>query len=230
MNLARRLAAETLGTALLLIAVVGSGIMGDRLSHGNAAITLLANSMATGAALVVLITLFGPISGAHFNPVVTLAMALRGAVPWRDVVPYLIAQFAGAVAGVAAAHAMFELPLLSRSHQVRIGTGQLLSEGIAAFGLLIVVLACARRHKRSAAVMVASWIFGAYWFTASTSFANPAVTVARCLTDTFAGIRPADVPGFIIAQCVGAGAALMLWGWIDPADGAEPSQTPEPQS
>jgi glycerol uptake facilitator-like aquaporin len=215
-NLSRRLVAEALGTALLLAAVVGSGIMGERLASGNAAIALLANTLATGAALVALILAFGPVSGAHFNPAVTLADAWQGGLPWREVLPYVAAQFAGAVAGVAGADGMFGEPVFSWSHHARHGFGQVLSEVIATFGLLAVISACARRNPTATPFAVGSYIAAAYWFTASTSFANPAVTVARSLTDTFAGIRPADVPAFIAAQLVGAAAATLLMRWLVP--------------
>ena len=217
MTLARRLAAEGVGTAMLLAAVVGSGIMGQRLADGNVAIALLANTVATGAALVALILTFGPISGAHFNPAVTLADASQGGVSWREAQGYVLAQVVGAVVGVAIGDLMFGERAFSFSQHVRQGPGQLLSEFIATFGLLSVVWGCSR--LRSAAVVpfaVGAYITAAYWFTASTSFANPAVTIARCLTDTFAGIRPTDVPGFIMAQLIGAAAATGLFRWLVP--------------
>jgi glycerol uptake facilitator-like aquaporin len=214
----QRVVAEAVGTALLLAAVVGSGIMGERLAGGNVGLALLANTVATGAALVALILTFGPISGAHFNPAVTLADAVQGGIAWRDVPPYLGAQVVGAFAGVAAAHVMFEAPLFFASRHVRAGGAQAFSEFVATFGLLAVIWGCAR--LRSAATVpfaVAAYITAAYWFTASTSFANPAVTLARSATDTFAGIRPADAPAFIAAQLVGAACATLLFRWLVPA-------------
>jgi glycerol uptake facilitator-like aquaporin len=216
-DLARRVVAEALGTALLLAAVVGSGIMGERLAGGNAAIALLANTVATGAALVALILTFGPISGAHFNPAVTLADAALGGLAWRVVPLYLGAQIAGAFLGVVAAHAMFELPLLSASQHVRAGPAQLFSELVATFGLLSVIWGLVRRKSTAVPFAVGAYITAAYWFTASTSFANPAVTLARAASDTFAGIRPADAPGFIVAQLLGAAAATALFRWLAPA-------------
>jgi glycerol uptake facilitator-like aquaporin len=216
-TLVRRLAAEACGTALLLAAVVGSGIMGERLAAGNVAVALLANTLATGAALVALILTFGPVSGAHFNPAVTVADASQGGVPWSDVVPYALAQIAGAVAGVALADAMFGEPVFAWSRHARSGFPQALSEGVATFGLLTVIWGCARQRAAAVPFAVAAYIMAAYWFTASTSFANPAVTVARCLTDTFAGIRPADVPAFVLAQSLGATAATLFMRWLVPA-------------
>jgi glycerol uptake facilitator-like aquaporin len=213
----RRIAAEAVGTALLLAAVVGSGIMGDRLAGGNTAIALLANTLATGATLVAIILTFGPISGAHFNPAVTLADAWQGGLPWREAPGYIAAQILGAFAGVAAAHLMFGKPLFSVSSHIRAGGAQVFSEFIATFGLLAVVWGCARSRSSAAPFGVAAWIIGAYWFTASTSFANPAVTLARAASDTFAGIRPADAPGFILAQLAGAAAATLLFGWMSPS-------------
>ena len=201
---------------MLLAAVVGSGIMGERLAGGNVAVALLANTIATGAALVALILTFGPISGAHFNPAVTLADASQGGVPWRDVPFYIAAQVLGAFAGVAAAHIMFELPLFFASRHVRSGPAQAFSEFVATFGLLAVIWGCARLRSPAVPFAVASYITAAYWFTASTSFANPAVTLARSATDTFAGIRPADAPLFIVAQLVGALAATALFRWLVP--------------
>jgi glycerol uptake facilitator-like aquaporin len=212
----RRLAAEAIGTALLLAAVVGSGIMGERLAGGNMAVALLANTLATGAALVALILTFGSISGAHFNPAVTLADAARGGLAWGDVAPYVVAQIAGAFAGVAAAHVMFEAPLFFASRHARSGPAQMFSEFVATFGLLAVIWGCARVRSDAIPFAVAAYITAAYWFTASTSFANPAVTLARSATDTFAGIRPADAPAFIVAQLLGAGAATALFGWLTP--------------
>jgi glycerol uptake facilitator-like aquaporin len=217
MTLPRRLAGEALGTAFLLIAVVGSGIMAERLAGGNAALALLANSLATGGALVALIITFGPISGAHFNPAVTVALAARGALKWADVPSYVIVQFAAAIAGVAAAHAMFGLPLLEWSHKARPGLAQMWAEFIATFGLLAIVLSCVASASRSVPYAVAAYITGAYWFTSSTSFANPAVTLARAASDTFAGIRPADAPGFIVAQLAGGAAATAVFRWLVPA-------------
>src|SRR5581483_11875354 len=216
-SLGRRLTAEGVGTALLLAAVVGSGIMGERLADGNVAVALLANTLATGAALVALILTFGPISGAHFNPAVTLADASQGGVSWREARAYIAVQLVGAVIGVAVADLMFDERMFSLSRHLRHGPGQLLSEFVATFGLLAMVWGCSR--LRSAIVVpfaVAAYITAAYWFTASTSFANPAVTIARSLTDTFAGIRPADVPGFIVAQLLGAVAATALFQWLVP--------------
>jgi glycerol uptake facilitator-like aquaporin len=216
MTTARKVVSEALGTALLLVAVVGSGIMGDRLAGGNVAIALLANTIATGTALVVLILTFGPISGAHFNPVVTVADASQGGVPWRLVPGYCVAQIAGGALGVIAAHVMFELPLLQVSAHTRSGAAQAFSEFVATFGLLAVIGSCSRRRAETVPFAVGLYITGAYWFTASTSFANPAVTVARALTDTFAGIRPADVPVFIAAQVAGGAVATMLFAWLLP--------------
>lgn len=216
-NLTRRLAAEGVGTAMLLATVVGSGIMGERLAGGNVAVALLANTLATGAALVALILTFGPISGAHFNPAVTLADASQGGLPWREVPGYVTAQLVGAVAGVAAADVMFELPVFFVSRKVRAGGAQMFSEFVATFGLLAVIWGCARLRSAAIPFAVAAYITAAYWFTASTSFANPAVTLARALSDTFAGIRPADVPGFIAAQFAGAAAATALFRWLVPA-------------
>jgi glycerol uptake facilitator-like aquaporin len=208
-SLARRAVAEGLGTALLLAAVVGSGIMGERLAGGNVAIALLANSIATGGALVALIVAFGPRSGAHFNPIVTLALALRGEVAKRDVVPYLAAQAVGALLGVLAAHAMFELPILQVGEKLRSGPAQWWSEVVATFGLVLVVLSCDRARPWAAPLAVGGYITAAYWFTASTSFANPAVTLARGFTTTFAGIRPEDLLPFTLAQLLGAGFAVL---------------------
>src|SRR3989454_1001954 len=216
---ARRLAAEATGSALLLAAVVGSGIMGERLAGGNVAVALLANTLATGAALVALILTFGPISGAHFNRVVTLADASQGGLAWRDVPGYVAAQTAGAFAGVAAANLMFGLPVFFGSHHARHGAAQLLSEFVATFGLLAVIWRCARLRPAAVPLAVAAYITAAYWFTASTSFATPAVTLARSASDTFAGIRPADVPGFVMAQLVGGVAATLMFRWLVPVPG-----------
>ena len=215
-DLAHRLAAEAVGSAFLLAAVVGSGIMGERLAGGNTAVALLANTLATGAALVALILTFGPISGAHFNPAVTLAEASQGGLPWRDVPGYVAVQVIGAFAGVAAANVMFELPPFFASRHARHGPAQMFSEFVATFGLLAVIWGCARRRAAAVPFAVAAYITAAYWFTASTSFANPAVTLARAASDTFAGIRPADVPGFVLAQLVGAAGATALFRWLQP--------------
>jgi glycerol uptake facilitator-like aquaporin len=212
----RRIAAEAVGTALLLAAVVGSGIMGERLAGGNAALALLANAIATGAALVALILAFGPVSGAHFNPAVTVADAAAGGIHWREVPAYVLAQVAGAFAGVALGNAMFAEPVFAASRHSRSGAGQMLGEFVATFGLLGVIWGIARTRPAAAPYAVAAWITGAYWFTSSTSFANPAVTLARAATDTFAGIRAADVPGFVVAQALGAAAATLLFGWLLP--------------
>lgn len=212
MTLSRRLASETLGSALLLAAVVGSGIMAERLAGGNAALALLANTLAIGAALAVLIHVFIPLSGAHFNPLVTLSVAGERGLAWKEVPLYLLAQSAGALAGVALANLMFDLPAFSASRHIRSGPSQWLGEAVATFGLLLVVRA-RPTHKPLA---VAAYIFAASWFTPSTSFANPAVTLARSLTDTFTGIRPADVPGFVVAQIAGLSAALAVTRWLFP--------------
>jgi len=209
--------AEAIGTALLLAAVVGSGIMAERLSGGNIAIALLANAMATGAALVALILTFGSISGAHFNPAVTIADASQGGLSWREVPAYIMAQIIGAFAGVASAHLMFGLPLFFASHHVRSGLAQMFSEFVASFGLLAVIWGCVRFRAQMVPFAVAAYITAAYWFTASTSFANPAVTLARSASDTFAGIEPVDAPGFIIAQLAGAMGATLLFRWLIPA-------------
>jgi glycerol uptake facilitator-like aquaporin len=202
--------AELVGTALLLATVVGSGIMGERLAEGNAALALLANSLATGFALVALIVAFAARSGAHFNPVVTLAFALRAGFPWRQAAPYIVAQLIGAVLGMLVAHAMFDLPLLQTSSNLRTGPGQWWSEAIATFGLVFVVLSCDREPPWSAPLAVGAYIAAAYWFTASTSFANPAVTLARGFTATFSGIEPSGIPAFVLAQLAGAAFALLL--------------------
>jgi glycerol uptake facilitator-like aquaporin len=214
---ARRIAAETLGTSLLLAAVVGSGVMGERLAGGNVAVALLANTLATGAMLVALILTFGPISGAHFNPAVTIADASQGGLPWREVPGYLAAQVGGAFAGVAAAHLMFSEPVFSASRHARAGGAQLFSEFIATFGLLCVIWGCVRGRASTVPFAVGAYITGAYWFTSSTSFANPAVTLARSASDTFAGIRPGDAPAFIVAQMAGAAAATFLFRWLVPS-------------
>jgi glycerol uptake facilitator-like aquaporin len=212
-----RIAAEFLGTAFLVAAVVGSGIMAERLADGNIALTLLANTIATGGALIALLLAFGPISGAHLNPVVSLAEAIEGGLGWRDAIFYIFIQILGGIAGTIAAHAMFGLPLVSLSHRVRGGPPQFLSEFIATFGLLSVIWGCSRSRPAAVPFAVGSYITAAYWFTASTSFANPAVTIARALSDTFAGIRPADVPSFLAAQVAGGIAATFLFRWLLPS-------------
>lgn len=222
--LSRRLAAEAVGSMLLLTAIVGSGIMGERLSGGNVGIALLANSLATGGALIALIMTFGPISGAHFNPAVTLSDALMGGLRWSEVFPYSSAQIVGAFAGVAVAHLMFGEPLLSASLHTRSGPAQAFSEVIATFGLLSVIWGVSRSRAEAVPYAVAAYIVGAYWFTSSTSFANPAVTLARSLTNTFAGIRPVDTPVFIVAQLVGAMSATVLFRWLMPASSAASDQ------
>lgn len=212
--LAQRAFSEWLGTAFLLAAVVGSGIMAQKLAGGNGAIALLCNTLPTGAILVVLILVFGPVSGAHFNPAVSLAFALRGELPWRSAVLYIVMQVTGGIAGVWAAHLMFELPLWQFSTTVRAGGGQLLAEAVATFGLLLTLLGCVARSPSAVPYAVGLYITSAYWFTASTSFANPAVTVARSLSDTFAGIAPAGVTAFIGAQLAGMLVAAVLGGWL----------------
>jgi glycerol uptake facilitator-like aquaporin len=214
LNVSRRLAAEWLGTAFLLAAVVGSGIMADRLAGGNVALALLCNTIPTGAILVVLILIFGSVSGAHFNPAVTLAFALGGELPWSIAGLYVAAQIAGGIAGVWIAHLMFELPVLQFSLTARTGAGQWLAEGVATFGLLLTIFGCLARAPAAVPYAVGLFITSAYWFTASTSFANPAVTIARSLSDTFAGIAPTGVPAFIAAQLAGAGAAVWLARWL----------------
>jgi glycerol uptake facilitator-like aquaporin len=208
--------AEAVGTAFLLAAVVGSGIMGVRLAGGNVGLALLANTLATGAALAALILTFGPISGAHFNPAVTLAEAWQSRLPWHEALVYWGAQVPGAFIGVAAAHLMFGEPLFAASHRARAGGAQVFSEFVATFGLVAVIQGCARLRPPAVPLAVAAYITAAYWFTASTSFANPAVTLARAATDTFTGIRAADVPGFIVAQVCGAAAATALFRWLLP--------------
>jgi glycerol uptake facilitator-like aquaporin len=212
----RALVAELVGTAMLLAAVVGSGIMGDRLAAGNVGLALLANSLATGAALVALILTFCPISGAHFNPAVSLADASQGGLSWKEAGRYAVAQFTGAVVGVAIANAMFGEPIYVWSRHARSGFPQILSETVATFGLLAVIWGGARRRPGTVPFAVGAYITAAYWFTSSTSFANPAVTLARSLTDTFTGIRPADVPGFLFGQAVGAFSATLLFRWLVP--------------
>jgi glycerol uptake facilitator-like aquaporin len=217
-SLPKRLSAEALGTALLLAAVAGSGIMAARLAGGNGAIALLCNTVATGAALVVLISVFAPLSGAHFNPAVTLYFALRREIAWRDAVLYAIVQIVAAVAGIWLAHAMFAMPILELSTKLRDGPSQWLSEFVATSGLLLTIAGCARKPDTTPA-LVGLYIAAAYWFTASTSFANPAVTLARALTNSFAGIHPASVPGFLIAQILAALAMYPATRWLfsDPA-------------
>jgi len=216
MTLARRLTAEAAGTALLLTAVVGSGIMGDRLAGGNVAVALLANTLATGAALVALILTLGSVSGAHLNPAVTVMDASQHGLAWREAAYYIAAQIAGAFVGVATAHLMFGEPLYSVSLHARSGGAQLFSEFIATFGLIGVIWGCVRSRPSAIPYAVGAYITGAYWFTASTSFANPAVTLARAATNTFAGIRPVDAPGFIAAQLLGAVCATLLFTWLLP--------------
>lgn len=216
MTLARRLVCEGLGSAMLLAVVVGSGIMAERLAGGNVALALLANTIATGAGLVALILMFGTISGAHFNPAVTLSEAWQKNMPASEVLPYIAVQLAGAFGGVAAAHLMFDATLFFASQHVRTGPAQWWSEFVATFGLIGVIIGCSRSRPAMTPFAVAAYITSAYWFTASTSFANPAVTLARSASDTFAGIRPADTPGFIIAQLLGAAAATLLFCWLYP--------------
>jgi glycerol uptake facilitator-like aquaporin len=213
-TLARRIAAELLGTALLLAVVIGSGIMGERLAGGNAAIALLGNTIATGAGLVVLIHMFGPVSGAHFNPAVTMAALIAREIKARTALIYVLAQFAGAAIGTWLAHAMFGEPILQLSHKLRAGPGQALSEFVATFGLIGTILSTQRTRPEFTPVAVGLYITAAYWFTASTSFANPAVTVARSLSDTFAGISPACVPLFVAAQITGTLAGIAAFGWL----------------
>jgi len=215
-GLVRRVVAEGLGTALLLAAVVGSGIMAQKLSGGNDALALLGNTLPTGAILVVLILIFAPLSGAHFNPAVSIAFALRRELPWRDAAAYMAAQIIGGVIGVWTAHLMFELPAWQVSLTMRTGAGQWLAEFVATFGLLLTILGCVARTPAAIPYAVGLYITAAYWFTASTSFANPAVTIARSISDTFAGIAPAAAPGFILAQLVGMLAAVMLARWLWP--------------
>jgi glycerol uptake facilitator-like aquaporin len=213
-SLSRRIAAEGLGTALLVATVVGSGIMGEKLAAGNVALALLGNTLPTGAILVVLILAFGPISGAHFNPAVSLVMSLRKEHPWREFWPYAAVQIVGACLGTLVAHAMFGLPLLELAVKSRTGAAQWFAEAVATFGLIVTILAVARFRSEAVPVAVGLYITAAYWFTASTSFANPAVTIARALTDSFAGIAPGDVPMFIVAQLTGALSGLGVMGWF----------------
>jgi glycerol uptake facilitator-like aquaporin len=216
-SLSRRAVAEFTGTAFLVSAVVGSGIMAERLANGNTALALLANTIATGAALVALIFTFGGISGAHFNPVVTVMDAFEGGLPWKETPHYLAAQILGGMSGAILAHLMFELPIISVSRHARGGPAQAFSEFIATFGLMSVIWGCSRLRSSAIPFAVGAYITAAYWFTASTSFANPAVTLARCLSDTFAGIRPSDAPPFIAAQFAGAVAATLLFRWLVPS-------------
>ena len=216
-DLRRRATAEALGTALLLATVVGSGIMAERLGGGSVALALLANSVATGAGLVAWILTFGPVSGAHLNPAVTLVEASQGSIAWRDVPAYVVAQLAGAFGGVLAAHGMFGLPLLTASAHACSGLHQLAGELVATFGLVLVIRACARKNAAAVPFAVGAYITAAYWFSSSTSFANPAVTLARAATDTFTGIRPADAPAFIVAQLLGAGLATATSRWLVPS-------------
>lgn len=216
-SLSRRLAAEFFGTAFLVAAVVGSGVMGERLANGNVALALLANTIATGAALIAIILTFGPISGAHLNPAVTLADAIERGLPWAEAWRYVLLQIVGGVTGAIAAHLMFGLPPIFLSHHVRSGAAQFLSEFVATSGLLSVIWGCSRARSSLVPFAVGAYITAAYWFTASTSFANPAVTIARTLSDTFAGIRPTDAPLFILAQLLGALAATFLFRWLVPS-------------
>lgn len=218
-DLRRALVAELIGTAFLLAAVVGSGIMADRLSGGNVGVALLANTVATGAGLVVLILSFADLSGAHFNPAVSLALALAREFPWRRLLPYAVVQTLGGSLGVVVANLMFELPPVVVSTKERAGGAQLLSEIVATFGLVAIIFAVARQRPSAVPYAVGAYITSAYWFTASTSFANPAVTFARTLSDTFAGIRPADAPGFVLAQLVGAALATAVFAWLLPRPG-----------
>lgn len=220
-TLARRLVAEFLGTAFLVAAVVGSGIMGERLAGGNVAIALLANALATGAALVAILFTFGPISGAHLNPAVSICDALEHGLAWREVPGYIAVQIAGGCIGAIAANVMFGLAPVSLSTRVRAGSAQRFSEFVATFGLLAVIWGCTRLRAAVAPFTVAAYIVAAYWFTASTSFANPAVTLGRTLSDTFAGIRPSDAPGFIAAQFTGAIAATIVFRWLVPSKRAD---------
>jgi len=222
--LARRVVAEFTGTLFLLAAIVGSGIMAERLAAGNIALALLCNSLATGAALIAILLAFGPISGAHLNPAVTLADAWVGGLPWRETPAYLLAQIMGAFAGVAIAHAMFGLAIFSISTHARAGHAQVFSEFVATFGLFAVIWGCGHGRHSAIPFAVGTYITAAYWFTGSTSFANPAVTLARTVTDTFTGIRPSDAPGFIVAQFIAAFAATLLFRWLAPM----PAKSSEP--
>jgi glycerol uptake facilitator-like aquaporin len=218
-DLARRSACESIGAAFLLATVIGSGVMALKLAGGNGALALLCNTIPTGAILTVLILVFGPLSGAHFNPAVSVAFALRGELPWGETAVYVGAQVIGGIAGVWAAHAMFELPLWQFSATERTGPGQWFAEAVATFGLLVTIFGCVARTPAAVPYAVGLYITAAYWFTASTSFANPAVTIARSLSDTYAGIAPAGAPAFIAAQAVGMLAAVALGCWLWPAKG-----------
>ena len=218
-DMRRRLVGECLGTAILLATVVGSGIMGETLAAGNDAIALLGNTIATGAILTVLILIFGPISGAHFNPAVTLSFLLQGQIKSSHAIFYILTQLLGGILGMLAAHAMFDLPLAQLSTNERNGSGQWLSEAIATFGLVVTILGCIRFRPEAVAYAVGLYITAGYWFTASTSFANPAVTIARAFTDTFSGVDLANVPAFIMAQLTGATLATILFGWLNGANG-----------
>jgi len=228
MNMPRRLAAEGIGSLLLAATVVGSGVMAERLSAGNTAVALLANTGATVAVLAVLVALFAPVSGAHFNPAVTLVQAIRRAVTWQEAIAYGSVQIVGCCAGALLAHAMFELPLIQHSLHARAGPAQCLSEGVATFGLLLVILGC--RRSEDVPWMVAAWIGAAYWFTASTSFANPAITIARSLSDTFAGIRPQDAPAFILSQLTGALLAYFVAPRLFSVQGSAQSAPPNDEA
>jgi glycerol uptake facilitator-like aquaporin len=220
--LSRRLFAEALGTSFLLATVVGSGIMGEMLAGGNVALALLGNTLPTGAILVVLILILSSVSGAHFNPAVSFAFALRGELPWQEVAPYVAAQIIGGVLGVFVAHIMFDLPIVQMSLHARTGPGQWFAESVATFGLLLAIFGCVARAPQAVPYAVGLYITAAYWFTASTSFANPAVTIARALSNTFAGIAPSGVPAFIAAQFVGMVAAVFVGGSLWPAEAARP--------
>ena len=229
-SLLRRVVAEAVGSALLLVAIVGSGIMADRLSGGSVGLALLANALATGAALVALISSLAPVSGAHLNPVVTGSEASQAGMPWSEAGPYICAQVGGALVGVALANTMFGEPVFSWSQHARSGPRMFLSEIVATFGLVVVVRLCARQRPALTPFAVASYIAAAYWFTPSTSFANPAVTVARALTDTFTGIAARDVPGFLVAQALGAAAATALVAWLTPEPAAPAGSSGRPES
>lgn len=222
---AKRAASEALGTAFLLAAVIGSGIMAQRLSGGNGALALLCNTLPTGAILTVLILIFGPVSGAHLNPAVTLSFAFRQGLPWPTALVYIASQLAGGILGVWAAHVMFELPIWQFATTTRTGSGQWFAEAVATFGLLLTIFGCVARAPSATAYAVGLYITAAYWFTASTSFANPAVTVARALSDTFAGIAPASVLAFIAAQLVGAAFAVIMAAWLWPEPATPPASS-----
>jgi glycerol uptake facilitator-like aquaporin len=229
-SIAKRAASEALGTAFLLAAVIGSGIMAQRLAGGNGALALLCNTLPTGAILTVLILIFGPVSGAHLNPAVTLSFAFREDLPWLMALVYMASQLAGAILGVWAAHVMFELPIWQFATTARTGSGQWFAEAVATFGLLLTIFGCVARAPSVTAYAVGLYITAAYWFTASTSFANPAVTVARALSDTFAGIAPANVLAFIAAQLVGAALAAIMAAWLWPEPSTPPSSCPQTSS